>query len=238
MARAATLKRLQANDYPPEVRRLVETVNAFFASTSDAIGTLPNLVVREITVTMPAAVAQPTLSGTWTTLYGTVGYTKTGTTVALQGVLTGGTYGPTALFTLPSAFCPSAERLFPVAQSSAVYTPAGLLQVFPTGEVVAPAVTSVQTGQSVFLSLDGVTFQTSDGSPQALSTALNVTAGDLSSVTGVVAVACFDGTSGSPVAAPCPVVGWAPTATGIQITSLVGLSPSRRYTIRLVLAAF
>jgi hypothetical protein len=247
MGRPSSLKRLVAADYPTEQRRLVNDLNPFLSSTSLALGgalTFDNMhaVVREFTVTAPALFTNvTTLGNLWTALYGPIGYAKSSDgMVTLRGVLTGGTYGSTAIFTLPAAYCPSVTNIFPVAQSS-LFEPAGVLQIFPTGEVVAPAVTSVQTGSSTYLSLDGVSFEASDNSaPTPLS--LNLTIGNLPQAGNLTVLSCLDVTSGTPVAAPFPAVAWQPAFVSgspvAQIRSLVGLGADRRYKIRVVIYAF
>ncbi len=236
MGRPAALTALVATDYPPEQRRLVDALNPFLKSTTAALGRNPQILVREFTVTMPSISVAATLGGLWVAQT-PVGCTKTGNTVRLYGTATGGTYGTTALLNLPEAYAPDVLRLFTVAQSS-LYQPAGQIQIFPSGAVVAPVITSVQSGVSTFLSLDGVSFDVGTAAsapgapfPIALST------GDLKSVQGVEVWACHDVTTGSPVPAPYPALAWEPTAAGINLTNLVGLVPGRRYTLRLVLFA-
>ncbi len=244
MARASSLTRLQPQDYPEAQSRLVNDLNPFLASINQALGGglgFENLrqAVREITVTMPADATAPTLAGTWVAQT-TVGYVKdVNGIVRLSGVLTGGTYGTTAIFTLPSDFCPAEFKPFPVAQS-ALSEPQGLLQIFATGEVVAPVVTSVQSGTSTYLSLEGVSFQAADNSAglPGAPFPITVSRGALAQVRSALVIDCYDWTSGSPVGAPYPSISWQPTAAGISLTRLVGLSPNRTYKLRLLLFPF
>ncbi len=207
--------------------------------TALTFGNMPN-VDKTLAFTVPALLQEPAaLAGAWTALT-TVGYYKDAGRVWLQGILTGGTYGATPIFTLPAAYWPAETQTLSAAQSS-LFEPAGRIAVSVDGEVVAPTITAVQSGVSTYLSLDGLSFPSSDpslvspGSPFPFLISTNTLGGPAKSL---LILSCQDVTSGSPVAAPYPGVAWVPVTGGVQITQLVGLLPGRRYKVRFILFPF
>lgn len=246
MSRLPQTRRLVASDYESDdVQRLVGALNVFLTDTSDALRGLSaeNLrcAVRTIDVTMPVRDVSPTLSGGWT---GTASFRKDDSgLVRLAGSLSGGTYGSSAIFTLPAGYRPAANRSFEVVQTS-LFTPAGRLNVLTTGEVVAPAVTSVQSGTSSELFLDGVVFLAADERPPVLGTPFPLLL-DVSEVreapNALLVLGCEDWTGGSGVAAPYPDPSWDIVKTGgarqVRLSHLSGLVPGRRYRVRLAALA-
>jgi hypothetical protein len=240
MATAPSTKRFQSQAFPAEQRPLVEALNDVLTSAALAIGTLPAVVIRRFDVTMPDDWTTPALSGLWLA-QSPVGYRKRPDgSIEFRGVLTGGAHGTTAIFTLPTALRPASLTLLPVAQSSAS-APAGLLQVFATGEVVAPVVGSIQSGTSAYFSLDGVQFAAADLATPTLARPIQLAAGGLPSVNGLLALSCLDVTTTTPVAAPIPSVSWSANAPngvpGVQINALPGLAGGRTYTLTVALVA-
>lgn len=237
--RAPTLKRFSESDFPPEQRRFVTTLNDFLGSASDRLGQIPPVVVREITFTQPPRWTDATLTAPWgnVTGYDRVGYRKDDDgRVWFRGVASLGTYGPLPIFTLPASYAPSATQPLAAVQSNATFTPAGEITVLASGAVIASPITAVQTGVSARLSFVGLSFEASSLAAVPLERPLSLAAPELPSVAGAYAVACFDTTSGPPVASPLPSLSWSPSAGGIRIANFAGLAAGRTYQIRIALA--
>lgn len=200
---------------------------------------------KTIRVTMPERWLSPgVLSGGWVKpnpAYASVGYWKDASgRVYLRGVLSGGTYSNSEpIFTLPSGFAPAKYALFSAAQSS-VFEGAGVIEVRSDGGVYAPIVTSVQSGTSTYISLDGISFEAADLTPQDPGNPFPIllSTGGLPPGQRIVSVAsCVDTTTGV-AGATLPSVRWdVATFSGVpyvRLLDLVGLQPSRAYEIRVI----
>ncbi len=244
MGQLPARRRLVASNYPPEQKALVDDLNPFLTDTGNLLtaltfGNMPN-VDKTLAITVPARLVEPTsLAGAWSALT-TIGYYKDAGRVWLQGILTGGTYGTSAIFTLPETYWPAEIQALSAAQSS-LFEPAGRVTVSTIGRVIAPTILSVQSGASTYLSLDGLSFPAADpspvapGSPFPFLISTNALGGPAKSL---LVLSCQDVTSGSPVAAPYPGVAWVPVTGGVQITQLAGLLPERRYKVRFIIFPF
>lgn len=216
--------------------RLLRLLNEMQSQVANAFAILPARTVREFTFTPPSRWVDATLVNSWVgdPSFATPGFWRDDEGVVyLRGNVSGGTYG-TTIFTLPAGFRPTAFRAFAVAQGCALYEPVGTLNITSAGVVSAPVVTSVQSGVSSYLSLDGVSFEGADAGPVVNTGAPIVLSGlgFAHQASGVRVIACTDMSRGSP--APLPAIAWTPTGRdGIQVTQVFGLSPGHRYTVRL-----
>ncbi len=241
MARAPQARQLDPREFPPEQRKLVEAL-------SSVVTDVGNLFAKGITfdgirglsadlqIAAPPNPSPAEFAGNWTA-FSPVSYQRTGNRVFLDGIVYGGTYGATPIFTLPLGFHPAQTQVLYAVQSS-LFTPAGLLEISTTGEVVAPTVTSVQSGTSAYLSLAGLSFETADApvSPGAPFPLLVKTPfkPQEAFVTG-----CWDSV-GDP--APLPVLTWGVVLSGtelvLSVLALDGLIPESKYTVRLAVLGF
>lgn len=254
MARAPQARRIPLDGAPQEVSRVLDLLNPALTDLNIALTgglTFENMqaFATDLNVAVPSVWTDATLSAGWTKpnpYYLTTGYAKDfDGTVRLRGVLSGGTYSnSTPIFTLPAALAPAAYQLFVVAQSS-VFEGPGTVEVRTDGGVYAPVVTSVQSGTSTYLSLDGISFRAGNTAPPPLASPfpLYVDASSLpAGPQSVFAVACTDYSSGSAAPAPLPAVGWESAQLGgkrvVKVSYLSGLSPERKYVVRLVVMGF
>lgn len=243
-ARAPSLRRVDAA-LVADSERFADALTSFLTDTSNAIGgqlAFGNMRVLQyvVDVTMPEAWTAPTLTSPWANAggsYAPSGYSKNAEGyVSLRGRLTGGTYGTTAIFTLPAGYRPAYDCTFPAAQSSAA-TPAGQVNVNADGKVIAPQIAGVQSGTSTYLSLDGVVFQASDPTPPTLGAPFPVllSTGNLGNDLNVTVFGCEDWTGRAATATPYPRIAWTSTGTAIAVTGFAGLSAGRRYKVRIAI---
>lgn len=251
MNQSPQARRITAED-AADPARLARALSAFLDDTSRSLASGLSLssfaaLDNTITVTMPDRWLSVGSTGSWakpSTAYYATGYWKDASgTVHLRGTLSNGTYGTTPIFTLPAGFRPAKNTLFSVAQSCPTYQGSGTVEVQSDGDVIAPAITSVQTGTSTYLSLDGISFEAADLSPQAAPAPFPIllsTAG-LPAGNRVVAIAsCVDLTGGD-VAATVPAPRWdIAVVSGVpyaRLLDLVGLQPARQYRLRVIVLA-
>lgn len=243
-ARAPSLRRVDEATLA-DPKRLAQLLTAFFTDTSNALGgalALGNMrvVLYTLDVTMPPRWTTPSLGSGWATfsiLYNDAGYWKDADgRVYLRGGLAGGTYGSTPIFTLPEGYRPEEYVVLPAAQSS-VFAPAGQVEIRTNGDVIAAAITSVQSGTSTFLSLEGLSFDASDLSPPTLGTPfpLEVSAGGITGPLNLVVFGCEDWTGRAVQPAPYPRPAWGVSGNVVRITDLVGLAPERRYKVKIAI---
>lgn len=244
MANAPQLRRLRAGDYPPDVGRLVDVLNPFLNDVAGALGgglTDNNMqwVMREVGLTYPATVTAPTLASGWTaSTTEPVGYWREGSTVFLRGSLSGGTYGSGALFTLPAGYLPAQAGRFAVGQSS-VYEGVGNVTISTAGAVVAPEITSVQSGASTYLRLDGISFAVGDSSPVDPGVPFPLTATVPFKPESVFVVGCWNAQGD---AADLPGLRWTVVLSGgtyaLSVRDFPGLTAGQKYTVRLAVLGF
>jgi hypothetical protein len=254
MARAPQARRIPVEEATGDVARVLSYLNPAMTDLNVALTgglTFANMqaFATELSVAVPSPWTTATLASGWVKpnpAYATAGYYKDfDGTVRLRGVISGGTYSnSTPVFTLPASMAPASSRLFVVAQSSLTEGP-GLVEVRSDGGVYAPVVTSIQSGTSTFLSLDGIAFEAGSIAPPPLGSPFplyvdttTLPSGPLS----VFAVACTDYSSGSAAPAPLPQVGWNADQLGgrnvVKVSYLAGLLPGRKYVVRLVVMGF
>lgn len=213
-------------------------LNDLATDTSNALRQVLPFVFRDITVTINDPSVTATLLNSWVAFggsYAAPGYWKDSENVVhLFGAAKDGTYGASAVLTLPEGYRPAAAESFAVVQTNATFEPAGRLDVAADGTVTAPAITSVQTGTSTFLSLSGVSFRASGTvATPSIASRLDVnTRGLPGSPTAVTVVSCW-GTVTTDAKA-CPSIAWQPQGNFVQIVDVVGLPPGT-YTLRLLI---
>lgn len=227
--------------------KLARLLGPFLTGATTAIGGLPQYVIRTLDVAMPDRWTQITLGSGWAK--GAVGYANPAYwrdsqgVVHLRGVATSGTYSnsvPAA--TLPQSCWPAKASLHAVVQRNATFEPAGIVEIQADGDVMAPVVTSVQTGTSTFLSFDGISFDAADQRPQPPVAPFPILFpfGLASTPKSVIPLSCID-TTDSPQLVACPGVRWDTALNGntpmLRVLDLVGLMPTRRYRIRLLVCA-
>jgi hypothetical protein len=241
MGAVSTIQRFRATlEDVKDPERLLRLLNDLQGQVGNAFGILPARVTRDIGFLAPARWIDASLVNSWVSYgsgYATPGFAKNEEgRVRLRGAAKLGTYGSSAIFTLPEAFRPPRAVSFPAVQSNATYEPAGRINISAAGVVTAPDITMVQTGTSDFFSLEGVEFDADDLSPPKLSTPIVLTNLGLSvPATRCIAVACVDQGSGLP--APLPRIAWQRKQDAIVITQLFGLLPTHSYAIRLEISA-
>lgn len=246
MALPPLLRRMSDRDYPDLPKGFLDSLNPFLIDVGNTLrhgASFDNLNARVVTIdlTYPSRWTAPTLLNSWTN-YDTATYDAAGYykgydgRVWLRGVVSAGTYGTNPIFTLPTGYTPAYRQILAAVQSS-LFQPAGQVDVLANGNVIATDITSVQSGTSTLLSLDGLSFEASD---QTAPTAgapfpyfIDTTADIAGSAQAIVALACLDVTSGISVAAPAPRVSWQGTDGGVSIADLPGLLPDRTYRVTL-----
>lgn len=210
-------------------------VNDFQSQTANGLAGIAPRVVRDLIYRAPERWIAPTLLNSWVNTggsYATAGFWKDERgVVTLRGRVRLGTYGILPMFTLPDGFAPAATQTFPVTQSSIMEGP-GQLAIASDGSVTAPAIVSVQTGVSTYLSLDGVSFDAADLTPPRLSSQpLIAGLGLPGKATSLTVQSCRDVTLGQP--APPPRIAWQPQGGGVLLTQFFGLLPGHQYALRL-----
>lgn len=246
MSLAPQRTRVTAEDMA-DPKRAARALSPFLTDATAALNSRLSLknfpcLDATVTVTMPERWLSPGPIGGWTKpnpAYASVGYWKDASgTVHLRGVLSGGTYSNVdPIFTLPTAFAPASYVLLSAAQSS-LFEPAGIIEVRTDGGIYAPVVTSVQSGTSTFISLDGLSFESADQSPQDPGNPFPILLNPSQLPPGnrvVSVLSCVDTTTGVE-AATVPAVRWdVQTYSGVpyvRILDFVGLLPSHTYRLR------
>lgn len=234
------LRELDTNQMGGFVRDVGNALNALTWANMPA-------VPKVLDVTTTARWTDATLENSWATAtgYGDPGYRiDSDGVVHLRGAADSGTYGSSAIFTLPAGYRPADPVSFPAAQSNATFEPSGRVNISTAGVVTAPAITSIQTGTSTFLSFEGISFEAADPStaeidPFPLYMRVDSVAEKIQSV---LVTSCFDLTSGTPVPAALPGVAWSlATVNGVpavRFASMPGLQPERRYKVGVVALGF
>lgn len=243
MARSPSLRRVPAGAQ-------ITDLNGFLAQSSNVLRNglgWSNFAGQRFAFdfTMPSRWTPLTLAGSWVA---EAGFNEPGYTVApdgtvrLRGAVSGGAYG-TTIAVLPGGARPSKFLSVPVSQACALYEPVGVVSVKPTGVIEAPVVTSVQSGTSTFLSLEGITFDAAEpaatvpGSPFPLRAIL------LQGATiGTVFVTGAEDTTGRRVQpAPVASVVWDVATTNgsrvFRVLDFPGLIPGHSYRVRLMALA-
>jgi len=208
-------------------------INNFQQQTANAFALLPVRVLRSFDYLSPQQWVEPASTGSWlkpSPSYNSVSYWKDiGGVVHLRGVLSGGTYSTTPIFTLPAGFRPASNNLFTVAQSS-IYEGTGIVEVQADGDVIAPAITSVQTGVSTYLSLDGISFQADDSSPLTTAPLILSRLALGKPAAGCRVLSCRDLTAGA--AAAIPALAWEPVDQDtVRINQIFGLTAGHKYSL-------
>lgn len=249
MSRAPQLRRLTPADAKdPEL--LVKLLNPFLTDTGIALTgglTFANMqaVVVAFTLTMPEAAFEPTLGGAWTAST-TVSFQKDASgVVRLAGKIASGTYGASAIFTLPAGYRPFQALAFAADQDNATFTGSGRVTISTAGAVVAPTITSIQTGASIYLSLDGISFPTGTSDREPLPTPFPILLTSAALASGpqsVWVLSCQDVTNNVSIPAAYPQIAWEPAVVDgypvVKISRLTGLTPGNRYSMRVVICSF
>lgn len=241
MSAVSTIQRWKASlEDVQDPNRLLSLLNTLQSQIANSFGIIPARVVRDIGYLVPPQWIDATLTNSWvaynTATRPTLGFYKDEAgKVHLRGSVKSGTYGASAILTLPAGYRPPLAVSFPAIQTNATYEPVGRVDIATTGVVTAPDITSVQTGVSTLLDFGGgdvVSFDADNLSPPFLSTALVLANLGLSApATGCTPIACQDLTVGQ--AAPLPRIAWQRGQNAIVVTQLFGLLPNHSYSIRL-----
>ncbi len=213
-------------------------LNGHLKDVGNSLAQIAPWVLRDVTVTIPEKWTDATLAHSWVlydATYNTPGYRQDATgRVYLRGAAKSGTYGALSILTLPESMWPPLVVSFAVVQSNATYEPSGRLNISTAGVVTAPDITSVQTGVSTFLSLEGVSFDGS-GIGQSLAQTINVDTRGLAGAPARVSVKkCYQVTTTVPFA--YPQIAWQSVGQTVQITQVAGLPPGT-YSLRLLIEA-
>jgi hypothetical protein len=238
---APTVQRWRAR--PEDVQdpeRLLRLLNDFQQQSANAFGLLPARVERTFDYTPPQRWLTATLENSWVAYnaadavggYAVPQFWKDERGfVNLRGAAKSGTYGASAIFTLPVGYRPARKVSMSPVQSS-VFTPAGQVDVAESGVVTAPTITSVQSGTSDLLVFDNMQFEAADPSPQPLPapvTLTNLGLGVLPRGLRVLEARDLTGNRGGVM----PALAWAPLGQdAVQITQVFGLVPGHKYSLR------
>lgn len=221
--------------------QLARLLNDFQKDATNGLAGVRVRAVREVQWRCPQRWIEASLVNSWVAYSAsnqTFGFWKDESGfVHLRGAVKSGTYGASAITTLPDGYRPAlAIPGAGATQTNATYDGEGRIAISTAGVVTAPVVTNIQTGTSTFLSLENISFEAASTSPQLLGTPITLAELGLSTpATGVAILACFDTTIAQ--AASAPRVAWQTTRTGVQITQLFGLLPGHLYALRVEVTA-